>query len=671
MDFINRLLKSSIKSCISKYVQNDINLDQMVFQQGIFELNNIQLNCNEINKQLHDNVGVPFFCENVKIGSMKIHPSWGNFIQKIEFNDAFIKLTNEHIEQSFNLSKTTMHPQSTSASSSATSGSSNQQADSIFFYSESNNTDSTDNNSFKKMQDSLSGSIASALNKDFTGYQGILNNVEKITKEFVGCFNNVIIEYKSLRLHVGNIIYDQKLNQINIDIKNVNVVVQGNSVLWLEHLKCDIESSDSKKTTINICVPDNVKSNLIIKFDIVWLLIKYFSELFKSSGGSSTKEKKVFSNKSDSDINSSNIDIRIPHLCIELEKHSVKLEDISIQKTNDVFNVKVKEIDSSFLKSSAFALKIITNDLNESSTLQNNILSSPFEDQVCYYGDGGEKPKSLASQCDQDSYKENQRHQSSKHIICIAKKAWIEWKTFFGIIKSVFSRNSDDTPPVESNTPSAKKWLEIQVDDATVVYKTENNSNSLLTNDEIFTFGGTGINVYLGEHYWNIDAKTVSWIPRFKSTNTLDSHQSARIIQFNDVHCAANRNMELFVVNADKCLVLNVPELHRQIKPFLETPGKPLSCQINLKIKHILCKQLLSLNTSMGNNSSTSTSTNTTGLTNYLSFIGQGLEVFNTFNAMNVILQKGVVKLNENGGDSKIIGVSMAHINHYQNNGKV
>ena len=92
MEFVKRLLKSSIKSCISRFLQNDIELHQMAYQEGIFELSKFLLNCNEINKHIQENSDMPILCKKVEIGSMKIHPSWGNLIQKMEFSDTFIHL---------------------------------------------------------------------------------------------------------------------------------------------------------------------------------------------------------------------------------------------------------------------------------------------------------------------------------------------------------------------------------------------------------------------------------------------------------------------------------------------------------------------------------------------------------------------------------------------------
>lgn len=680
MDFVKRLLKSSIKSCISKYIENDLQLNQMEYQEGIFELKGFMLNCNQINKHIHENTDFAVCCKSVNIGSMKIHPSWSNVVQKIEFDDAHVVLSQDNNPDD-------EHTLGVLDDIKNFGDDCNNSLDSSLFYYLNNE---------QVLQDSLSDSIA-AIEKDIAGYQNVLDYVEKVTKEFVGSFNNLIIEYKDLRLHIGKVIYEQKENTVSVDIKNVNVVVGGVSVVWLEQLVCTVAPKNVK-----ISIPSNVKSKLILRFDVVWLLIKYISELTNKSSDKNApfSDKNVFSKRQDS--SSTNFEVSIPHVDLQLEDQFAKLQDIKIQKKSNNLYIKIQKVSSPFLNSSLLSIGILTNDIASSNNddpvhmndpVEESVVLTPFSDKVCYYADGDQKPSELGEQEKQEKFKETQKKNSSKHIVCSAAKTWIEWKTFYAVIQRLFKKkkavdgasqesnshpqesddevsftmgpmdndNTDygnkaheeneahganedteeDIPDIvvddnEStndsvNDKKGKKWFEFQLNETTVMY------------DDVFTFHGSGVNVCIGEHFVNIESKAVVWAP-----------MKRKVCQWSNIHCVTALNLSQVVLNADKCVVTKLSEIKKHITPLITMDGDAPDCQINMKFKHILCENLIELY----------------GLDGMFraSLIGHGLEIFNTTNSFNVTLQKSIVKFHTRDDEivpEKILGVSMVHVNHF------
>lgn len=668
MEFVKRLLKSSIKSCISKFLQNDIELNQMVYHEGIFELTNFLLNCNEINKQISENTELELFCQEVKIGSMKIHPSWGNIIQKMEFNDAYIKLAKGSM------------PGGADVDTSKNDASENDvEADpcenSIFFYKTQLEKLAA---SQVTMQDSLSNSIA-AMEQDLKGYKNVIENVEKITKEFVAVLTNVVVDYKDLQLHIGKVSYEQKKNYISVTINNVNVVLQQRSVIWLEEMECVVEPK-----SIKMIIPDKVKSKLVLKLDVLLMLMQYIGEL------TSKKEKhdpNVFSEKNEAVMA---LDISVPEIDLEIEEHHAKLKEVRIVKTNTSTLVKVKKITSPFLVTSSFSIRIMDNSVQINDS---NDCATPFSEKVCYYADGEKKPTELGSQDQQDQYKEKQKNESSKHILIGAKKAWINWAPCFEIIKKMFFNDKDKTvasDPVddanddsnenvsgdegvdlettsidvgdrsvldidfqdddmfmESNTEclqsdqsgpndqtveqKTKKWIEIHLGEASFVY------------NETLTFHCAGTTAFIGDHFFNVESKNITWVPN-----------RIKVCQWSNVHCAATLKLTQFVVNADKWVIDAPKTIHETLMPYLEVEGEPemINCKFNVKIQHIVCKNALVVP------ASDKLDRLILGLT------GNALEVFNTSDAINVVLHSAMLKIAE-PEEINILLLSIVHVNYY------
>jgi len=639
MDFINRLLKSSIKTCISKYLKNDLNLSQMQYQEGAFALSDITLNCDQINKQIE--FEVPFYCQQIRIGSMKLHPSFStSLIHKIELDRTYVQLSQEYIDNpSPPTSTNTTLPTTTPIPMPSTANA----GDSIFF------------NKNPLLQDSLSASIADIVNSDFGGYQTVLENVEKITKEFVLAFTCVTLEYKDLQVYVDKIVYEQKQNTIDIDITGVTASVSGVLVAVFPHLNCSI-----KPGIVSIRVPENVEAKVTVNFEVLVTIIRYIGELTKMS---TTVDKDTFSGRSHV---LPKFDISVPRLTVQVGEDVFQFEDTALSKDPTLTHIKVKNVTSRLLNTSGLSLRIITvncgatdntdntdNTNNTDNTYSTNAnagttssipttvattiaeSSSPFSDTIRYYEENC--ITGLSSQSEQELYKEQQRNTSAKHIICTAKTTWIEWQPFFKLVKGIITTittpatttvpmSSQSSTPMTTTPKTPKKWFEIQVDTATIVCT------------DVLTFVGNGVALFLGSHFWNIETKTASWTPL-----------GYPVCQVTDIHCAATRTMDQFVVNADKCVLLDSSEIYKRLLPYLQVESKPLTCQLNIKLKHLIAPSVLH------------TELHTVNL------IGQGLEIFTTGcsggpgSAMNVVLQKGILKL----GDAKIIGVTMVHVNQY------
>ena len=96
----------------------------------------------------------------------------------------------------------------------------------------------------------------------------------------------------------------------------------------------------------------------------------------------------------------------------------------------------------------------------------------------------------------------------------------------------------------------SKKWLEFHIGESTVVY------------DDVFTLQGAGTNIFVGDHFWNVESKAIAWVPNKK-----------RVCIWKNVHCAATLKMSQFVLNVDKWIILKPFDIFGHMQPFFDVQG--------------------------------------------------------------------------------------------------
>ena len=502
MDFIRRLLKSAVRTCIQRYFQNEIGLNSMKFTKGVFSMSNFQLNPNEINKQIHQNTDVQVYCDQLKVGNMKIHPSWRNVIQKIELENLYVQLDSEckHFE-------------------SQQQPSNNESSDSIFYYDMVHESEDVD---------SLSGSLKINSN-DLKVYQGILDRLEQITKEFEAVLYRTRIQYKHMELTFAKLEYSQRDSSICIDLNGVKMTIRSEVVAKFQHLMCVINSDQITITT------ESSKARVVLRTGLIQLLCQYLSDVvvpMKDPAFSQREKKKL------------KLNLVFPSLKIQIDDKHTKFQNFRFTKDiTSEFELSIEKISSGFFVAYTLCIRSPQQQLHEQTPQEGgDFTTGPFKDQQLnlYCGDLV-MPNEIIDSDELQRYIECCLHSNSNTISCTAERVWIDITLFKEFIESILRLKNQFAsifilPDDESDTPPSRDLCSGgNHNNKTCIGITI--TESLIKYDDFFTFHANDLNGVVDNfQYLTVSGNKITWAPTkdtkvltFKSKRLMYHHHRMKI----------------------------------------------------------------------------------------------------------------------------------------------
>lgn len=548
MFVVQRLLKSSVKSYLSKFIQNEITLNQMEYtQDGVFELKDFHLNVVELNNQLLDSV--PFIknlgFENAKIDNMTIHPSWNNVINKIDINGVEIVLNNNPLQK---MSVPNLDDNSKSNNS-------------IFYYdgNESTMDESTINE------------------QDLAGYKVVLDKVENIANDFQLFVKNINIQFGDLKILFG-FEYTRKRIVIN------DICIVMNDATIFESPQVVLEDKDN---LIEVFCKEGYVTGTTQNFKSLILLIKNifkdndeFSEMYHSP-----KPKKSMS-------------FMCENLSLNLNGKNITITNLGVNSSENYIEISSGKIDSEIVNFDGFDFKFSKNNSPHES---NSNFKTPFSEKACYYN-GTQKPESITNAKGRELFKQEKKEKSKYHFSIKSNIIRVDIKPFYKLVKDIIEVISVKPADVEENDVfDDEEFLNNSFDNnnneslssssaldnsSKIVWWLEIDANFISAKlDDFIQFKGRDVSFFFSEYYWCLDSPKIIWSP-----------QNIKTCKVKNVHLAGNIPLNHFVAEIDNCEVMDFDNCIDVVKNMMDQEAEALEVKMYIKLKHLSAPNLYDIN---------------------------------------------------------------------------
>ena len=538
MFLVQRLLKSSVKSYLSKFIDNEITLNQMEYKDGVFKLEDFYLNISELNKQLDNipligNLGIMF----AHIDCMKIYPSWDNVINKIEIDGVSVRVSKC-------LPQENLEKQELDTSTDNTS---------IFYYEGEESV----------VEDSA------IFDQDMEGYRLVLDKVENIANDFVLQANNIQVLIDNESEEHFKIAFGFTYTQNKLSLKKIQIEKDTRILFYSRLLKMVLSRNgigiETESCDANIKIED-------IK-EIIDLMSKIEVEK-KDSSEEEVIEDDYLNDMYHSCRGRKNIGFTSDNFGFTLDDVTFNLKKLDVQYQNKNLQLNCDSILSNILNFEDLNFSLAKNEV----PIFDNVFRTPFSDKACFYN-GNKKPKSMANEIERELFKKEKKEKSKYHVSLECSDCNIDFQPLSYFVNKFLKLFDSKKSAAESDMIW---WIEVDTKRIQIKY------------NQTLQFQGDNVSFYFADFYWCLDAANIAWISEKNLMNgmSFERHQLANVT---DLHLAGNVPLNHLVEDVDRASIVNFTEIKAIISQFIGPTSEPLDIRIYLKLNSISCDNIIEI----------------------------------------------------------------------------
>ena len=606
MFIVRKILKTALMTYLGKYVLNESKLNNLeINTDGKIELNDIELNCSELNQHL-GSVGLRV--DQFAVKKMNVHITWGKIVDKLEFDGVIINLgigKGKYVEKS--KENMTVNPVQNS----------------MFVYT--NDKSLTGDSLLTDMSDS-------SANDNVEGYQAMFDSVENIKKNFEIGINNTQVYMDSMWFAIDKISFKQGGDNEShvLTLENVAVYNKRMVIMNIPTVNCSLSANEC---LVNLADDVKVEEHCSLEHlrEVVCTIFKYIKQINKHL----TKKEQSNSDKNEKIKFVLNVKRIYQTLPVKFDLESISLTHNSVDKST---HLQINSCLSPFISTSNLVANIVKNVSIDFP--QNEDRASPFSKDIMFYEDGSKKPESAGSLDQRKEFGDQNRKYAHYHVAIKADK--IDATNIKGLVdfckkisetinesKKIFLKMDTNNDDIENNLSDVaiEDFEGNNVEENDVEGSGHNGSgvgadlfsdnnaerneviveesdekaknpkffieiqsgitNIMLFNhkDEKVYLNSYSTNVYVGDHFWSIHSKHVELVV---NENTNDATiKSTMLGTLQKLHLAGTLNVDHIVADSTHLQVKNLPKVAEVFLPFLMVESEPMKLKLNIRLHNI------------------------------------------------------------------------------------
>lgn len=547
MFVVSKLLKTTIKTYLGKYILDESQINEMDIQpNGKLELQNIELNCVEINNLLKQNsLGIKV--EQLTTHKLCVIASWDKMIEHVELHGVVINLGNRNPSTSFQNNENV----------NSTLNSTVTKTNSLFYYA----NQSIDTSVVPPAAETTGG-----------GYEAVMDKLDTIQNGFTVDLKDVEVHMDGICFNIKTVTVSQTEEAIALSIGDLRVLDHNeNVVFYIPNVKCELLPEDVDISIKDIQIMEDCSVSRLAK--VVSTIVKFLKSIKLSKKAKSEHE------------NSLNMRCNISQI--------IKLDSIHIQGFEAIHEgaskngiIKIRYCDTEFINAKNVVIAISKNKA-PSSTSSTAVVLSPFSQNVKFYEDGTKKPESASTFEQREAFCEQTKRNALIYLsvnadAINAKNVGLLVDTCKQIHLSVneniglfASASSDDlsslTEEDDSGGGGRKDTSDFFVEIQALKFIMNIPLPQCATNS---TLSSDNTHVMIGSHFWSIKSKQLK---------LLNVEKRMSIIK--KVHIAGTLSMDHIVADADKALVFDIEHILEYFAPYMKLQEpEPLRQKLNIHI---------------------------------------------------------------------------------------